>query len=122
PPRPAAVADAPVTALAVSVFGGETQGTPADLVQFYPGRGGGVRGREALLLREGVQVGRVLDPPWQGHDPEHWREGAVAEGRVVLAGGLGPENVRAAIEAVHPWAVDAASSLEAAPGIKDHER
>ena len=40
----------------------------------------------------------------------------------MLAGGLSPENVRKAIEAVRPWAVDASSSLEAAPGIKDHER
>ena len=40
----------------------------------------------------------------------------------MLAGGLGPENVRAAIVAVRPWAVDASSSLEASPGVKDHER
>ena len=43
-------------------------------------------------------------------------------GRIVLAGGLGPENVAAAIAAVQPWAVDASSSLERAPGIKDHGR
>ena len=46
---------------------------------------------------------------------------AAAEGRVVLAGGLGPDNVREAIDAVQPWAVDAASSLECEPGIKDHD-
>jgi phosphoribosylanthranilate isomerase len=40
----------------------------------------------------------------------------------MLAGGLGPENVREAIAEVRPWAVDASSSLETAPGIKDHER
>jgi len=64
----------------------------------------------------------VLDQPWQGRDPAHWQTASGAEGRVVLAGGLGPDNVRAAIDAVHPWAVDAASSLETEPGIKDHAR
>jgi phosphoribosylanthranilate isomerase len=43
-------------------------------------------------------------------------------GRLVLAGHLGPENVREAIETVQPWAVDAASSLEREPGIKNHAR
>ena len=45
-----------------------------------------------------------------------------ADGRVVLAGRLGPDNVRAAIDAVNPWAVDAASRLESEPGIKDHAK
>jgi phosphoribosylanthranilate isomerase len=40
----------------------------------------------------------------------------------MLAGRLGPDNVRRAIDAVHPWAVDAASELELEPGIKDHDR
>ena len=75
-----------------------------------------------MLLRDGRLVARVLDEPWQGRDPEHWTTAAAAEGRVVLAGGLGPENVRDAIAAVQPWAVDASSSLESEPGIKDHAR
>jgi phosphoribosylanthranilate isomerase len=41
--------------------------------------------------------------------------------RVFLAGGLGPANVRAAIEASHPFAVDVCSRVESAPGIKDPE-
>jgi indole-3-glycerol phosphate synthase/phosphoribosylanthranilate isomerase len=116
------VLDVPDTHLAVSVFVEETRETPADLIQFYPDRGTGVRGREALLLRDGVQVGTLLDQPWDEHDALHWSRAAEAKGRIVLAGGLGPENVRDAIAAVRPWAVDASSSLESEPGVKDHAR
>ncbi len=41
---------------------------------------------------------------------------------VWLAGGLGPDNVAAAIRAVGPRGVDASSRLEARPGVKDPER
>lgn len=42
--------------------------------------------------------------------------------RVVLAGGLGPDNVSAAVEAARPWGVDACSRLEREPGRKDHAK
>ncbi len=42
--------------------------------------------------------------------------------KLYLAGGLSPENVTEAIEMVQPYAVDACSSLEDKPGIKNHER
>lgn len=122
PRRAPAVLDVPETALSVAVFVEDTAETPADLIQFYPDDGGGVRGREAVLLRDGREVARVLDQPWQDRDPVHWSTAAAAEGRVVLAGGLGPANVRAAIAAVRPWAVDASSSLEREPGVKDHDK
>jgi hypothetical protein len=112
----------PDTVLAVAVVVGEPEGDGADLVQLYAEEEGKVRGRDAVLLRHGRQVARVVDLPWQERDPTHLERARETEGRVMLAGGLGPENVRDAIEAVRPWAVDASSSLESSPGIKDHER
>jgi phosphoribosylanthranilate isomerase len=42
--------------------------------------------------------------------------------QLFLAGGLSPENIAEAIAAVEPYAVDACSHLESAPGKKDNER
>ncbi len=42
--------------------------------------------------------------------------------RMVVAGGLNPENVTETIETLHPWGVDVASGVEASPGKKDPER
>lgn len=56
--------------------------------------------------------------------PCDWRFAAEASRRkkIMLAGGLSPENVEEAVLRVHPYAVDASSGLEAAPGKKDHEK
>jgi len=121
PRRAPSVLPVPDTMLSVAVYVGERGDAPSDLDQLYP-RENGHRARDGVLLRGQEQVAKVVDRSWQREDPGHIERARTAEGRIVLAGGLSPENVREAIETVRPWAVDASSSLEIEPGIKDHER
>ncbi|NGM69046.1 phosphoribosylanthranilate isomerase [Natronolimnobius sp. AArcel1] len=54
------------------------------------------------------------------HDWEQTRDAAASlESPLILAGGLTPENVAAAVRTVEPFAVDVASGVEAEGGIKD---
>jgi phosphoribosylanthranilate isomerase len=99
-----------------------------DVAQIYGGElPGGVRvwkafrvaGPLAMDSAEGAEA-MLLDGPANGiqFDWSYIPQGA----KFILAGGLNPENVEAAIRAVRPWGVDASSGLESAPGIKDHEK
>jgi phosphoribosylanthranilate isomerase len=42
--------------------------------------------------------------------------------KLIIAGGLDADNVRAAIEQAKPWGVDACSRLESEPGRKDRAK
>lgn len=72
-------------------------------------------GLRTVLLDAGTGgTGRTFDWAW-----------AVKAGRtrrIVLAGGLTPENVEEAVRRVRPWAVDCCSGTEAGPGVKDPEK
>ena len=120
PRRTDSLLDAPETVLRVAVFVGEEQDTDADVVQFYE-RENGHRARDGVLRRGGERVATVVDLPWESVDETHLDRARTTPGRVMLAGGLDPGNVRKAIDSIRPWAVDSARSTELEPGIKDHE-
>lgn len=121
PRRAPAVLPVPETMLSVAVFVGERGEAASDLTQLY-GRENGHRSRDGVLMREGRVIAQVVDLPWEQSDPMHYERARRTNGRVMLAGGLSPENVREAIHSVRPWAVDASSALEVSPGIKDADR
>lgn len=65
----------------------------------------------------------MLDAPTPGGGvPFDWGliGDLVTQHRILLAGGLRPENVAAAVRKVRPWGVDVASGVETPSGRKDH--
>ena len=73
-------------------------------------------GEKPLILFEGSVSGQGVRPDWGR------AEQVARRTRLVLAGGLTPENVGAAILAVRPFMVDVSSGVESAPGVKDAAR
>ena len=95
---------------------------------------------KAVAVGDAFDRGRDLDPVpphvtvlLDAHDPIRrggtgkaidWAIAADAaqHRRVILSGGLHPANVRSAIDAVRPYAVDVSSGVESAPGVKDGDK
>jgi phosphoribosylanthranilate isomerase len=81
----------------------------------------------AVLLdaaKSGASGGLGVTFDWE-HVAEILRRAYPSAGerpRVILAGGLRPENVAQAVTALQPWGVDVVSGVEAAPGKKDPEK
>jgi phosphoribosylanthranilate isomerase len=66
-----------------------------------------------LLLFEGPESGSGNVADWSA-------AAALAQRtRIILAGGLHPGNLAAALDTVAPWGVDVSSGVESAPGVKD---
>ena len=66
----------------------------------------------ALLLDPGTGSGRTFD----------WSLAEGLPGRLIVSGGLTPENVAGAVQRIRPYGVDVASGVERSPGVKDVEK
>jgi phosphoribosylanthranilate isomerase len=67
----------------------------------------------------------LVDGPSPGSgDVFDWRlaEGMAHAHRLIVSGGLNADNVRGALEQLHPFGVDVATGVEMAPGVKDPRR
>ncbi len=116
-----------------------------DLLQFHGDEtpeeciGYGCPYTKAIRMRDGVDLieemnrysqaeGLLLDTYRKGipggtGDSFNWEliPAEIADS-IILAGGLGPDNVEQAIKQVHPYAVDVSGGVEQEKGIKDREK
>ncbi len=96
--------------------------TPDLMVRFWqalaagPGLAGRMNGSAAQAFLIDTPSGAQRGGSGRSFD---WSLVRGLPGRVVLAGGLGPDNVAEAIRHVRPWGIDACSRIESAPGRKD---
>lgn len=132
PPEVVAALARAVRLTAVQLHGAESPANVAEMgrthrvikaIQMRPGfRAASLakyRAADAILLDGYVRglrggTGRIVD----------WKMARTASryGRIILAGGLQPENIAEAIRVAQPYAVDVASGVESEPGRKDPGR
>lgn len=93
----------------IPVFNVE-DGAAANLIDWPP---------DTLIMLDGVPDRGALPGGTGRHVPLGWAADIARHREVVLAGGLGPDDVADAIAAVRPAGVDASSRLERRPGEKD---
>jgi phosphoribosylanthranilate isomerase len=71
---------------------------------------------DAFLIDSGAGSGKVFD--W----PSAQAQLRNCSNRIILAGGLTPENVGKALCKIHPWGVDVVTGVESEPGRKDQQK
>ena len=81
-------------------------------------------GASALLVdaRETGETGTIYGGTGQLADWSAARQLVDAGFKIILAGGLTPENVARAVQTVNPWGVDVVSGVEARKGVKDADK
>ncbi len=118
-------------AFPMSLFGEDASEVERMLTGFAESR---KRMPEGVSIPEGfldtflLDSGNLRHPGGTGHTFDWKKARVLADGmrkdglKLVVAGGLKPENVGEAIEILRPWGVDVVSGVEAAPGKKDPEK
>jgi phosphoribosylanthranilate isomerase len=118
-------------AFPMSFFGGDVSEVERMVASFAESRKKlpeGVSIPDGFLDTFMLDSGNVRQPGGTGHTFDWKKARALAEGmqrdglKLVVAGGLTPENVGEAIEILKPWGVDVVSGVEASPGKKDSEK
>ena len=93
---------------------------------------------KAFRIMERLDLNRLTGYKVDAHLLDTYREGipggtgetfdwdlaveAKKERRIILSGGLNPENISKAIKLVRPYAIDVSSGVESRPGKKDPEK
>jgi phosphoribosylanthranilate isomerase len=73
-------------------------------------------------LRRYCVFASLLDPGAGSGQTFRWEQAVGLDRRIIVAGGLTPDNVAEPVRLLRPFAVDVASGVESSPGRKDREK